>query len=348
MSVEAESEGEDPWAQLSDEKILQYRICDLHLKMEGSELAEIVQSFYKELENKGLQFKPKVYLGDEWFSPEGVPAIAIPFYLAHPRLKALENKYMLEVEGGTSDWCHKLLRHEAGHCYDHAYQFSKTRRWRQIFGSPQQPYDPDIYRPRPYSRNFVRHLDHWYSQSHPDEDFAETFAVWLTPDCDWRKLYSNWKGAHKKLEYIDEMMKKISNQKPVVTGGPHSYSVSRIKTTLEKYYAKKSKKYAKDYPDFFDSDLREIFNGDLSLPRRSFGAARFMRRNRKIILDVVSRWTGGKKYTINDLLKKFTIRCEEIDLKIGKNETLVCFDVAAYLASLVTHYKFTGTFKRSV
>ena len=26
------------------------------------------------------------------------------------------------------------------------------------------------------------HLDPWYAQSHPDEDFAETFAVWLTPE----------------------------------------------------------------------------------------------------------------------------------------------------------------------
>ena len=58
-------------------------------------------SSISELEARGLPFRPDCYLGDEWFSPEGSPVIAIPFYLAHPRLKQLELHQMLEVEGGT-------------------------------------------------------------------------------------------------------------------------------------------------------------------------------------------------------------------------------------------------------
>ena len=39
------------------------------------------------------------YLSDEWFTPDGATAIAIPFYLAHPRLAKLEEAQMLEIEG---------------------------------------------------------------------------------------------------------------------------------------------------------------------------------------------------------------------------------------------------------
>ena len=132
-----------------------------------------------ELEARGLPVRPDCYLGDEWFSPEGSPVIAIPFYLAHPRLKQLELHQMLEVEGGTYEWCMQILRHECGHAYDHAYQFSSTDAWVEVFGDRDVEYQPETYRPRPYSKSFVRHLPNWYAQAHPDEDFAETFAVWL-------------------------------------------------------------------------------------------------------------------------------------------------------------------------
>jgi len=165
------------WTSLKDKNLLKLRISDLKLKIKNSDLEEHIKTLYAELEVKGIDFRPKIYLGDEWFSPEGMLAIAIPFYLAHPRLMALEKAMMLEVEGGTPEWCQKLLRHEAGHCFDHAYRFSKKRSWRETFGSPAQDYAPENYRPKPYSKSFVKHLGNWYSQAHPNEDFAETFAV---------------------------------------------------------------------------------------------------------------------------------------------------------------------------
>jgi len=152
----------DPsWASLKDEELLHKRICDLGLIIEGSELEPRIASLYAELDARGLTLKPACYLGDEWFSPVPTPAIAIPFYLAHPRLKALELREMLEVEGGTPEWCAKLLRHECGHAFDHAYRFSARRKWRHIFGSPGADYAPEHYRPRPYSKSFVRHLPNW-------------------------------------------------------------------------------------------------------------------------------------------------------------------------------------------
>src|SRR5690242_16181515 len=104
-----------PWADLSDEDLLKLRICDLGVRIESSELEPRVAALQDELAARGIAFRPDVYLGDEWFSPDGAAAIAVPFYLAHPRLKTLELRRMMEVEGGTADWCMKLLRHECGH-----------------------------------------------------------------------------------------------------------------------------------------------------------------------------------------------------------------------------------------
>jgi hypothetical protein len=348
VSTDPSQKPEHSWASLKDEDLLTMRIRDLGLKVEGSELDARVQQLHEELATKGLIFKPKVYLGDEWFSPEGVPAIAIPFYLSHPRLKQLEQKMMLEVEGGTPNWCMKLLRHECGHCFDHAYGFSRRPKWRELFGSPNQEYHPETYRPRPYSRSYVHHLDNWYAQAHPDEDFAETFAVWLAPECDWREQYRDWPGALAKLEYIDQLAHEVARKKPKITGGPHPFNATRIARTLEKYYARRRKENATDYPDFYDRDLRRIFSGEVGLSKRDFGAARYMTRNRKLIVESVAYWTGERKYPIELLVKKLTARCESLDLRLSKNEAQTNLEIASYLATLVTHYLFTGKFKRSV
>src|SRR5277367_1084129 len=215
----ADVQTEPSWASLKDDELLKWRICALHVAIQGSELEPRVAQLYDELAARGLNFRPGCYLGDEWFSPEGVPAIAMPFYLAHPRLKILEHRQMLEVEGGTPEWCQQLLRHECGHAIDHAYRFSSRDDWRRIFGSPETEYAPETYQPRPYSKGFVRHLPNWYAQAHPDEDFAETFAVWLSmkPE-DWREQYHGWK-ALEKLEFVHSLMEEAANTKPKVSSG---------------------------------------------------------------------------------------------------------------------------------
>ncbi len=197
-----------PWTALKDDELLQKRICDLGVHIAGSELEGRIAQLYDELAAHGLAFRPACYLGDEWFSPAGSPAIAIPFYLAHPRLKTLEMHQMLQVEGGTPEWCQQLLRHESGHAIDHAYRFSSRDDWRAVFGSPETEYSPETYQPRPYSKGFVRNLPNWYAQAHPDEDFAETFAVWLsmTPE-QWREQYRGWKALDK-LEFVQCLMEE--------------------------------------------------------------------------------------------------------------------------------------------
>jgi len=340
------------WPQLSDEELLQFRICDLGLTLESPEIQERVGQLYAELAAKEQVFRPHIYLGDEWFSPEGMLAISIPFYLAHPRLKALEKRMMLEVEGGTPEWFQRLLRHEAGHCFDHTYRFSKRRKWQKIFGSPDEEYAPETYHPKPYSKSFVQHLDNWYAQAHPDEDFAETFAVWLGCDADsaidWRKQYRNWPGALQKLEYIEELAQEAKTLRPFRTRGNLPCMAIKSKMTLQRYYARRKKENATDYPDFYDGDLKNIFNGEQSLNKKEFGAARFLKRRHKSIVDSVSFWSGEKKFPIETLIKKFVARCETLDLRIGKSEEDTLLNLSAYLATLVNHYLFTGKFKRSV
>jgi hypothetical protein len=345
------AEGTPPpdWTTLPDEELLKLRIRDLGLRIEGSEIEPRLQALRRELEQKGIRrFRPAAYLGDEWFTPEGVPAICVPFYLAHPRLKALEKKFMLEVEGGTEEWCMQLLRHETGHCLDHAYHLSRRKDWIEMFGSPAEDYEPEIYRPRPYSRSYVVHLENYYAQAHPHEDFAETFAVWLDPASDWEKRYARWPAALEKLRFVDARVRSIADAKPLVRGGRRTWAASRLTVTLERHYQRKMKAYREDHPDFFDSDLRAIFDGPPDLPRRDASAALFLRRNRNALVNTVSRWAGERKYVIDDLVRKLAARCQEIDLRLGKPEAQTNLEVAAYLASLVLRYQLTGRYKRTV
>ena len=184
------------WASLSDQELLERRISKLGLRLDGTTLEPLIRQLYDELSAHGLVFHPPCHIGDEWFVPIGIPAIFVPFFLVHDRLRALERAMMLEVEGETAEWFMKLMRHEAAHAYTYAYQLTRKKKWQQTFGRTSREETPDSYRPRPFSRSYVVHLDDWYAQSHPDEDFAETFAVWLTPGLDWRKRYAGWKALH--------------------------------------------------------------------------------------------------------------------------------------------------------
>lgn len=335
-------------SELSDEQLLKLRFKDIYPSVKSSEVDEYIFQLYSELEAKGLAFKPKFFFGDEWFSPEGMNAISIPFYLANSRLKNLEKTLMLDVEGGNPDWFMKLLRHEAGHCFDHCYRFSKRKKWQRIFGSPSQEYQPETYRPQPYSKSYVKHLDNWYAQAHPDEDFAETFAVWLDPNSDWQKDYHKWPVALAKLKYVDSLAKESVSLKMLDEKGRVPCEISRMSTSLDKYYQKRKKEQADEYPDFYDSDLKIIFNGSLDLSKREHSAARFMKRNQKSIIATVAWATGEKKFTIDSLVTRLISRCQTLELKLGKPEIQTTIEVVSFLTSLVTNYLFTGKFKRKV
>ncbi|MBI4211571.1 MAG: putative zinc-binding metallopeptidase [Deltaproteobacteria bacterium] len=331
------------WSELSDEELLTWRICDLRLTIAGTDLEKAVATLHRELSAKGIVFHPPCYLGDEWFCPDGVPVIAIPFFLAHPRLKQLEKKMILEVEGAIEEDCLRLLRHEAGHSINYAYALHRRKKWRELFGNFSDDY-PETYRPHPYSKRFVRHLDNWYAQYHPDEDFAETFAVWLQPNFPWREYYQGWK-ALEKLEYVDQLMKEIAGKPAKVEGGKRICEADKLRTTLDTYYRRKRKLYGPDLPGFYDRDLQRIFP---KLPEqvKSEAASKFIRRHRQEILTSVSRWTGEPKLMISRLLTSLIERCRELDLRASESQLALQVDIAAYLTMLTMNYRQHGKFVR--
>jgi len=301
------------WAELPDETLLDFRLCDLPLAIEGSWLEDRIARLHDDLHARGLTFRPHCWLSAEWFSPDFVPGIAIPFYLAHPRLMRLERSQMLAVEGGTPDWCLQILRHEAGHAFDNAYELRKRRRRIRLFGSPTTPY-PEFYLPRPYSKSFVLHLDSWYGQSHPDEDFAETFAVWLTPDSDWRTRYQGW-GALRKLEYMDELMADVAARQPVERTRRRVEPLERLRITLRKHYAQKRAHYGVDYPNFHDRDLRRLFSDSIE-HRKNPLASRVMHQLRRDVRRNVAEWIGAYQYTIDRVIEDMIARARELNLRL--------------------------------
>ena len=66
------------WAGLTDEELLNLRLCDLPLRIEN-DLAERTEQLRSELNAAGLLAKIHFYLSDEWFTPDGATTIAIPF-----------------------------------------------------------------------------------------------------------------------------------------------------------------------------------------------------------------------------------------------------------------------------
>ena len=224
------------------------------MRIKWSDLEPRVAQLYRELEAKGLALRPKCFLSDEWLSPGDQAAIGIPFFLAHPRLRALENRMMFEVEGGTAHWCMKLLRHEAGHALDHAYRLSRREDWREVFGSTRSKYNPYFYEVDPESRAFVRNLPEFYAQAHPAEDFAETFAIWLNPTSRWKARYRGW-PAMRKLRYVDRVMRELKSRrvprrKPEI--GPEART---LQSTLARYYERKFRLYRRGDLSFAGRDM---------------------------------------------------------------------------------------------
>jgi len=304
------------WADMEDEELLDLRMCDLPLSVQGT-LAERVAQLRSELDARGLRFNLHFYISDEWFTPDGATSIAVPFYLAHPRLERLEEAQMFEVEGGDYDWGMRILRHEAAHALDNAYRLRFRRQRRLVFGLSSKPY-PDFYTPKPYSKSYVLHLDAWYAQSHPDEDFAETFAVWLTPDSDWRQRYAGWK-ALSKLEYMDALMASIRDKPPRVENPEEVDPLRSIRTTLRQHYRTKRRHYGVERPHFYDRDLRRLFS-DAPEHSANLTAAQFIARIRRPARRVVASWTGIYQYTIDQVLEDMMARCRELKLRLAVPE----------------------------
>jgi hypothetical protein len=327
------------WEDWSRDELLDLKLCDLKVRIDGTWLEALIGQIYRELEQRDLKLKPHFWLSDEWFSPDGMPGVALPFYLAHPRLMRLERQQMLQVEGGRRTECLKLMRHEVGHAIQHGFQLQRRRHWQRIFGKASEAY-PEYYRPNPASKRFVEHLDGWYAQAHPCEDFAETFAVWLKPRSDWRERYADWPAAHK-LNYVDELMGDIAGAKPKVRSRAKPYSLPRLRYTLRTYYQRKRERFTAGFSEMHDRDLLRLFSDDPKYRRRPT-AASFLRENRREIRELVANWSGEYIFTLDQVLREMIGRCRELKLRLTKTDRETKLDFAILLTVHTIQYLHRG------
>ena len=325
------------WEQLSRERLLDVRIRDLGLTLAETWVEDCIHDLYGELASRGIALRPHCWLSDEWFSPRNVPGIAIPFYLVHPRLIRLERSMVNDAEGASRAECMRILRHEAGHAIQHGYRLHRRPAYQRVFGKSTTTY-PTSYRPKPTSRRFVQHLRAYYAQAHPDEDFAETFAVWMQPRARWRKRYQGW-PALRKLEYVDALMKELEGTRPPVQTRTRVAPISQLTSTLREYYDAKRAFYAVDFPSTYDRELCRIFSTSPRYAGREL-ASRFIRRHAKDIRALVARWTGESEFTIDQLLHDMIGRSRVLKLRVPGPEERVLLDFAGMLAVRSVHFLY--------
>jgi hypothetical protein len=325
------------WTRLSDDQLLDLRFSDLKLSIGRGALARGIRRLNAELARTGLAFRPHCWLADEWFSPDGVPGIAIPFYLAHPRLRALEWRMMREVEGGNSNWLMRILRHEAGHALDSAFRLRRRRRWREVFGPASLPY-PDSYRPRPGSRRFVQHLGAWYAQSHPTEDFAETFAVWLQGR--WRNAYREW-PAYAKLEYVDELMRELRGKRPPVRSRRIVEPLSADSRTLGEHYSARLVRQSRGRARLLDQALRRAFTSAPS-ERYPMRAATFMRGLKAPLRRALAERLDVSEYLVHQVTRFAIQRADELELYLRRPRRLARRAVARLILRIARLHLDSG------
>jgi hypothetical protein len=323
-------EGEGRSGRLSParEALLERRIKDLALHLAGTPLERHIQQLYGELEARGISFRPQCYLSDEWGCPSGVPVIGIPFYLADPDLTSIEQELGGEAE--TERDIMMYLRHEAGHAFNYAHRLYGTEEWPRLFGDYGKPYADD-YKPRPFSRRYVLHLSGWYAQKHPDEDFAETFAVWLTPGSDWRRRYQGW-GALRKLEYVEGVAARLGRAEPAVKLGEPDLTTEQMEGTVLDYYRQRELDMKADLElrDAFDHALRDLFEGPGEAPARAESLVRAERQN---LLSTVARYSGVSPAVVRALVDHLADRAAALELTLHPDDSR---EAVVALGSLVS------------
>jgi hypothetical protein len=318
------------------QKLLSTPVADLELEPTGV-LAECLDQLKGELKAKGIPFWPEFYLGDDdfWTSDRAI-SVNIPWYLASNTLWGLVNDHLFRY---TRAEVLMYLRHETGHALNYAYELWRRRDWAQTFGDFRRPYR-DVYNPNPWSRDYVRYLHrtgmYHYAQKHPDEDWAETFAVWLDPSSRWRRRYKDWQVALAKLEYVDRLIDVEGACKGAPPNGRRGVRLpyTDIKETVAEYFK---------IADVVDTELVEYRRDLLEIfPRRLGGrrgagdaqsAARFIQQNQRLLIDRLGGWIqNSDRRVIKRFLRRLEAVCTSEGLVVPDNrraEKLVDLTIVA-------------------
>jgi hypothetical protein len=323
-------------AQLS---LLSQRISELAIQIPGSCLEKLINQLYQELENRGISLKPKTYLSDEWGCPQGVPVIGIPFYLVDSHLCRLESQ-ITGIDTETELETMMYLRHEAGHAFNYAHRLYLKFGWTEIFGRYSLPYQ-EVYRPVPFSAHFVHHVPGWYAQKHPDDDFAETFAVWLTPGYDWKKKYSGT-PALTKLLYVEKLVSQYGRRPAVVTDEQLDKPIRELTMTLDSWYkaSRSASHHRLNLPPIIELDLQRLFFDEIGLP-----AEELLISHRQRLVREVNMWTGIDRHIMESLIDDLIEKVGILKLKIAPDQSASrLIGISVFLATLVMNNQFRGQF----
>jgi hypothetical protein len=314
-------------------------IRDLGLRIAGTPLEAIIAEFQTELAHAAIKrLRPHFYLSTEWGVPFGTISIAIPFYLARRDLTALHEQRHGHVEGARRADILRYLRHEMGHVVNYSYQLYEQQEWIKRFGSITQPYEEE-YRPEPFSRRFVQHLPGFYAQKHPDEDWAETFAVWMTPGRDWRGEYTDWPEALAKLEYCDRTVRAMADRDPPVTATDPDEDVDHLGYSLDQFYG--TAPTGEELPRGLDGALRSIFEDTGGAEP----AAGLLRRLERDLMDSVYRWTGHFPERTRELVRHLAGRAEALRLAYAaENQEAATVAVTTLVTALAMNHVHRGSY----
>ena len=335
----SEPKPDTPALETEQSALLSRKINELALRIRGTHLETLIAQLYRELDQAGITFKPETYLADEWGCPDDVPVIGIPFYLADPALCRLEGQ-LTGIAAESDAEVMMYLRHETGHALNYAYRLHTLPKWQQMFGLMSQPYQEE-YRPVPFSTRYVRHVPGWYGQKHPDEDFAETFAVWLTPGSNWRERYADT-PALAKLRYVDGLMRQYSQQPPRVHTGALDTPVEEMDMSLAEWYATPGSTYRDrcTLPTLLDQDLRTVFPDAEGEP-----AAELVRAQRGQLIQDLYGWTGVNRHLLGALCDELLERVQALGLKVAPQQSTVrLVSLAILMTTLVMNYHYTEHF----
>ncbi len=332
------TESFESW-ETEKQSLLARKISELGLAIAGTRVEKMIDQLYSELADKSLSFRPPVYLTDQWGCPDGIPLIGVPFYLADPRLEKIEDDFAEGIESETESM--RFMRHEAGHAFNYAYRIYDRPDWRQTFGPFSRPYR-ERYKADPFSHDFVRHILGWYAQKHPDEDFAETFAVWLTPGLDWRKAYDGW-PALKKIEYVDQVMHEVAAESPPAPlPTDDDLPVEAMRYSLQDHYRELAESIPVADSGVFDGDLRNIFATADESPNGQ-SADEFLSSHRREIVGRISYWTGESAHAVRDFHNLLRNRAKLLDLRVRGLEASTLIELTAFGTAVMMNYRNSRT-----
>ena len=339
-------------------ELLHTPINQLGLKIKGTVFEQAIPSVKEEMRTVGLnKLEPVFYISTGYGCIAGSPIISLGFYDFHPLLKELNQEFRGWRYSDSE--IYDLLRHEVGHAFCYSYKLYRTLEFRNLFNVEGHFFntypDDNNYAYNPWSRSFVNPAGDHYAQKHPDEDFAETFCVWLRPRSGWRKNYKGRPQVLRKLRYTDRIVKELGRQVPLVeTRLNWMYEkVENLKLTVAEFMSARPRGYEAAATGYVDRDLRELFRaqprltdhpaGRRALFRDYMRAEQFIREHKLSLVSRISYWVGVDTAVTLDVLEKCIARAHALNLWIERAQAdKKLIELVAYVTTLCSTYKNTG------